>query len=392
MISTKADLHALIGRLRGESEIAIDCEFHSEGRYRPQLCLVQLSSSREVVAVDPFDVDLTPLGEVLEDTSVVKVFHAAANDLPLLADATGQPVRGVFDTQIAAAFVGHGASPAYPLLVERLCGVSLSKKSRFSDWVGRPLSQEQVAYALDDVRHLLGLAAALRTELVGRGRLQWATVAIENMAAKALVPPDGSRLYLKIRSLQEMSSRQLAVLREVAAWRDRRAAEVNRPLQSVCPDEALRQISFELPRTATQVERMRGLQRVGNGISGLLAAVKQAIELPDADCPPVIEPSTRDERTELVCLLLGTALRVRANELQIAPSVIAGRDQLEQLVAWYFAGRHEPPPEVMLPSGWKYAAAGEMLLYFLDGRYSLCLSPEAPDGVALTPVSSGGDS
>jgi ribonuclease D len=112
MISTQADFHALLGRLRGQPEIAIDCEFHGEGRYYPQLCLVQLSSGGEVVAIDPFKIDLTPLGEVLADASVVKVFHAAENDLPLLADATGQPVRSVFDTQLAAAFVGHGASPA----------------------------------------------------------------------------------------------------------------------------------------------------------------------------------------------------------------------------------------------------------------------------------------
>jgi len=391
MINTQADFHALLGRLRGQPEIAIDCEFHGEGRYHPQLCLVQLSTGGEVVAIDPFKIDLTPLGEVLADASVLKVFHAAENDLPLLADATRQPARSVFDTQIAAAFVGHGAAPAFALLVERLCGVTLSKRSRFTDWVARPLSHEQVAYALDDVRHLLHVAAALRKELVQRGRHQWVTMAIEDMVAKALAPRDRSRLYLKLGHLKEMSSRQLAVLREVADWRDRRAAEINRPPQSVAPDEALRQIAFELPRTAADVGRLRGLQRVGNRVSSLLAAVRRALELPDADCPPVMEPSARDERTELVSLLLATALRIRANELKIAPSMIASRDQLEYLVAWYFSGRHESPPEILLASGWKHAAAGQMLLSFLDGRYSLCVSPEAPDGVALTPVSPGGE-
>src|SRR3972149_3351428 len=154
MISTQTDFHALLGRLRGQPEIAIDCEFHREGRYYPQLCLMQLPTGGEVVAIDPFKIDLTPLGEVLADASVLKVFHAAENDLPLLADATGQPIRNVFDTQIAAAFGGHGPAPAYALLVERLCGVTLSKRSRFTDWAARPLSEEQGAYALDDVRHL----------------------------------------------------------------------------------------------------------------------------------------------------------------------------------------------------------------------------------------------
>lgn len=387
MISTQADFHALLARLRGQPEIAIDCEFHGEGRYYPQLCLVQLSSGGEVVAIDPFKIDLTPLGEVLADASVLKVFHAAENDLPLLADAAGRPVRSVFDTQIAAAFVGHGAAPSYTLLVEKFCDVTLSKRSRFTDWVARPLSQEQVAYALDDVRHLLKVAAALRQELVQHGRLQWATMATEDMVAKALVPRDRARLYLKLGPFKGMSARQLAVLREVAGWRDQRAAEINRPPQSVAPNEALRQMAFEPPRTSPDVGRLRGLQSVGNGVSSLLAAVRRALEMPDADCPPVMEQRARDERMELVSLLLATALRVRANELKIAPSKIASRDQLEYLVAWYFSGRHESPPEIVHPGGWKRAAAGEMLLSLLDGRYNLCVSPEAPDGVALTPVS-----
>jgi ribonuclease D len=212
-------------------------------------------------------------------------------------------------------------------------------------------------------------------------------MAMEDMVAKALAPRDRSRLYLKLGRLKDMSSRQLAVLREVADWRDRRAAEIDRPPQGVAPNEAVRQIAFEPPRTAADVGRLRGLQRVGDGVSGLLAAVRRALELPDADCPPVMKPP--DERTELVSSLLATALRVRANELKIAPSLIASRDQLEYLVDWYFSERHESPPEIMLPSGWKYAATGQMLLAFLDGRYSLCVSPDAPDGVALTPVSPG---
>jgi len=386
IISTQADFNALLGRLKGEPEIALDCEYHREGRYYPLLCLVQLSAGGEAVAVDPFEIDLAPLGEILADPSVLKVFHAAENDLPLLADATGHPVRNVFDTQIAAAFVGLGASPAYALLVERLCGVTLPKTSRFTDWAVRPLSREQVAYALNDVRHLSDVAAALRKGLARHGRLEWAAQATEEMAAKALAPRDRSLLYLKLGPLREMSSRQLAILREVAEWRDRRAAEINRPPQRVAPDEALRQMAFAPPRTAEQVARSRGLQGVGSGAGGLLAAVRRGLELPDADCPPVPEPRARDDRAELVSLLLSTALRVRANELEIAPSFIASRDQLEHLVGWHFSGRREPPPDVALPGGWKFGAAGEMLLSFLEGHYSLRVDPSAANGVTLTPA------
>ncbi len=389
MISTQADLKVLLGKLRGQSEIAIDCEFHGEGRYYPLLCLVQLSAGGEMHAIDPFEINLTPLGKVLADASVLKVFHAAENDIPLLVKATGQPVQNVFDTQIAAAFVGHGATPAFTLLAERLCGVALSKKSRFTDWAARPLAQEQVSYALDDVRYLLDMSSVLRSELIQRKRLQWATMAFADMVAKAHAPRDRARLYLKLGPLKEMSSRQLAVLREVADWRDRRAAEINRPPRHVASNEALRQIVFELPRTAVAVRQLRGLQNVRNEVTGLLAAVKRALELPDADCPPVMELSKRDERTALLASLLTTALRVRANKLDIAHSMIANRNQLEDLVVWYLSGHHEFPPDIVLPSGWKYSVAGEMLLSFLDGHYSLCARPEAPYGVALVPLSSG---
>lgn len=389
MINTQAEFDALVGRLRGRAEVALDCEFHGEGRYHPELCLVQLDSGDEAVALDPFELDLAPLGEVLADASVVKVLHAAENDIPLLAKATGHPVRNVFDTQIAAAFAGHGASPSYVALVERLCGVTLSKGSRFTDWGARPLSEEQVSYALDDVRYLPAVAAVLRDELSRRGRLEWAAMATEEMVAKALAPRDRSRLYLRLGRLKGMSPRQLAVLREVAAWRDARAASINKPLQSVAPDQALLQIAYDTPRTEADVGRIRGLQRVGGGAHGLLAAIRRALELPAADYPPVTEAGARDERTEMVSSLLATALRVRADELGIAASLIAGREQLEQLAAWYFSGRPEPPPGVVRPGGWRRSAAGEMLLSVLDGRYSLSVRPDGLGGVVITPAPGG---
>ncbi|MBX0328474.1 HRDC domain-containing protein [Oscillochloris sp. ZM17-4] len=383
IIDTQADFLALLDRLRGQPELAIDCEFQREGRYHPLLCLVQIAAGDDIVAIDPFAIDLAPLGDVLADPSVLKVLHSAENDIPLLASATGQPVRHVFDTQIAAAFVGHGASPGYTLLVDRICGVALSKQSRFTDWVARPLAEEQVAYALDDVRHLLQVAAALRADLARRGRQQWAALAVDDMLTKAHRPRDRARLYLKLGPLKGMSARQLAVLREVADWRDRRASSIDRPLQSVAPDEALRQLAFEPPRTAADVARLRGLQRVGSGVPSLLAAVRRGLELPAEACPPVIEPRPRDDRIEIIASLLATALRIRASELEIAPAMIASRYEIEDLVEWHLAGRPEPMPEIAHPGGWQRAAAGEALLAVLDGGLSLRVQPDAPNGVAL---------
>jgi ribonuclease D len=347
---------------------------------------VQVATVDEAIAIDPFATDMRPLAEILANPAIVKILHAAENDIPLLATASGQPVRNVFDTQIAAAFLGYGTTPAYTTLVERICGVALSKTARYTDWSVRPLSDGQISYALDDVRYLLPVATTLRESLIERGRDTWAARAIDDMCTKSLAPRDRARLYLKLGPFKGMTSRQLAILREVAAWRDLRAAELNQPLQSIAPDEALRQIAFEPPRTAADVERLRGLQRVGNGMNSLLAAVKHGRELPAAECPPPIESRLRDERAETIAALIATVLRVRANDLQIAPSLIANREQIEELVEWSLTGRHEPAPEIALPRGWRYDAVGQLLLAVLDGHYQIGIDINTSMGVTLAPT------
>jgi ribonuclease D len=385
LIASQPDLDALLNRLQGETEIALDCEFQGEGRYTPLLCLVQVAFGGDAVAIDPLKVDLGPLGKLLADESVVKVFHAGEIDIRLLRDATGHSVRNVFDTQIAAAFVGYGATPAYASLVEKLCEVSLSKRAQFTDWVARPLSSAQIDYALQDVRHLIPMAKLLRAELVRLGRSDWASRATDEMAERAQTPRDRSRLYLRLGPFKEMTPRHLAVLREVATWRDVRAEKLNRPVQTIAPDEALRQLVFDPPRTPEALSRLRGLQRLGDSAGGLLAAIRRGMELPDADCPPEVEASLRDERSDLICSLLAIALRVRANELKIAPSVIGKREHLEGLLAWHDAGRSGQPPEIVQPGSWKKDAAGDLLLSVLDGSVALAVDTETSGGVEITP-------
>lgn len=386
MIETRERLLALVERIRGAGEIALDCEFHGEGRYYTKLCLVQIAGGDEIAAIDPLAVDLAPLGELLADPSIVKLFHSGQNDIPLLARATGETIRNVFDTQVAAPFVGFRSTPPYPLLIERLCGVRLSKRERFTDWSARPLSDEQIEYALDDVRYLPQVATALRRSLERLGRLEWVAMATEEMVAKALAPRDRSRLYLKLRLPRDLSRRKLAIVREAAAWRDRRAAEVDIPPHRVMNDDVVVQMAYKPPRTPEDVSRMRGTQSLGRAVGGLLEAIRHAMELPESELPPPIEIEERNERGELLALLLSTALRVLANELEIAHQVIATRDQMDELVAWHAGGRSGEVPELVAPEGWKGAAVGDVLLAVLDGKMVLRADPSAPTGVALAPA------
>lgn len=382
MISTQREFNELVRKLASHPEIAVDCEFHGEGRYRPRLCLVQLGYSGEGVVVDPLCVDLSPLREVLESESVVKLCHAPEQDIQLLAAATGGTIRNVFDTQIAAAFVGYGISESYATLVESICDVKLSKASRLTNWLARPLTLAQITYAVNDVRYLPQVAAALRNKLIMLDRFAWATTAMSDMVAKALAGRDRSRLYLRIGPLKTLSSRQLAVLRELAVWRDRRAEETDRPPRSVVADEALLQIAVEPPGNAAELVKLRGCDKIGKGAEGVMKAIEAGRSVSDADCPPVV--ADRDERTDSVAAFLGTALRVRANQLQIAPLIIANREQIEALVTWYFAGRPEPAPEVVTTGGWRRAAAGDLLLSCLEGQQALRVNGEASLGVIVS--------
>jgi ribonuclease D len=382
MIDSQQALDDLTARLTAAGEVAVDCEFHGEGRYLQELCLLQLAGGGAVEAVDPQRVDLAPLGPLLADGRVRKLMHAGAQDVAILARATGLPVANVFDTQVAAAFVGYGAQVAYVKLVEKVCGARLSKAARFTDWTRRPLDPQQIAYALDDVRYLGEVARALTAELERRGRLGWAGAACDAAARRAQEPRDPRLLYLRLGPLSNFTPRQLAVLREVAAWRDARARDRDRPLGSIAIDEALRQVAQQPPRDAKELNEIRGLRDVEKGGADLIGAIRRGRELPEAECPSPSR-SAADPRVEGAASLLAAALRARARELDLAPSLIANREDVQSLAAWHYAGRPSPGPAIEILSGWQREAAGETLLGLLEGRIAVKLDAGAPEGLAL---------
>ncbi len=385
MIRRDVDFRSLLSTIGTETEVYIDCEFQGEGRYYPKLCLVQILAHGEAHALDPFELDLTPLGDVLADRSTVKVFHSGQNDIPLLMRATGKPVLNVFDTQIAGAFAGFGAQPSYGSLVEALCGVTVSKAQRFTNWMARPLQADQVTYALEDVRHLPRVASALRKRLADHGRTDWARKAIEEMVTKASAPPiDPLEAYLKFGSLATLSPRELAVLGAVAAWRERLAAHKDLNLRRIATDEALRQMATEPPLTRQAIRSVRGLQASGSAQDRLLEAIHGAVNLPESELP--LPPETRvfDERVEPVSLLLSAALAGPVRETGLPSSLIATRKELRELAAWHFEGRPGPLPELVDPSRWKYEVAGPLLLSVLDGQQCLFVGA-GPSGVEYSP-------
>ncbi len=372
---------ALLDRHRGAREVALDCEFHGEKRYRPTLYLVQIGYAEEALAVDPERVDLRPLRAVLEDASIRKVFHAGREDIRLLARATGATeFRGIFDTQIAAAFLGHGLSIGYARLVKELLGVELDKSSQFTDW-SRELTNEQIDYALNDVRFLPRVTAHLVSELERRERLAWALDAALSMSRAALAPPDRTKLYRKISGFASLGPTELGTLRELAIWRDSIAETENCRPEGVASDAGLRQLALRPP---TKYGQLRGMRGVGMGgserwWSGLVAAVARGLAEPEP-VQVLVEP---DPRAESIAALLGVIRRVVATSNDVAAELLASSADLRALAEWQLAGSAEPSPVVEVLSGWRRPLIGAPLLDTLAGDISVKIAPASEAGLEL---------
>jgi ribonuclease D len=361
--------------------ISLDCEFHGERRYRPTLYLVQLNVAGELIAVDPRRVDLTPLREVLESTSVQKLFHAGREDLRLLVRATGATdVNDAFDTQVAAAFLGHGPSVGYAKLVKALLDVDLHKLNQFTDWSGQ-LTAEQIEYALNDVRYLPEIGERLRTELDQRGRLDWALQACRAATVRALADPDPRRLYRKISGAAKLNSVELGVLRELSIWRDTIASTENSPAESIASDAALKQLACRPP---TKGSELRGMRGVGAGASGRYwAAFAEAVERGRAEPEPVLTFGDTDVRVEAIVALLGVVRRVASIDHDIAGEMLASTAELRSLAEWHLAGKPDSDETPELLVDWRNDLIGKLLAATLDGNVAVKVAASAASGLEI---------
>lgn len=381
LIEDDAAFLELLGRHASAREIALDCEFHGEKRYRPTLYLVQIGFPEEAVAIDPQRVDLRPLRAVLDDGEVRKLFHAGREDVRLLSRATGAlELAGVFDTQIAAAFLGYGTSIGYGRLTKEALGVELDKSSQFTDW-SRELTSEQIDYALNDVRFLPRIAAKLTANLEDRGRLSWALEASSAMVRAALTEPDPRKLYRKISGFASLSRVELGILRELAMWRDSIAESENCRPESVVSDAGLRQLALRPPTKHGQLRATRGV-----GIGGserwwgeLRSAVERGRAEPEA--PPVIaEP---DASAENVAALLGVVRRIVASEIDVAPDLLASTADLRALAEWH-STEDAAAPALDALAGWRESLIGEPLRKALRGE--LAVKVGGASGLSLVPA------
>jgi ribonuclease D len=373
----------IIKRIEQHSELAIDCEFQSEGHYYPKLCLLQLGFGTEFWAIDPRRVDLRPLAPVLESGAVRKVVHDGRQDLPILAKAAGHAAfDGAFDTQIAAAFLGYGGGIGYGALVQAICAVKLDKSLQASDW-SRELSDAQIDYALDDVRYLSKVSATLRAALADKGRLTWAEQACAESTLRALRRPDPEKLYRRVASASRLNPAQLGILREVAKWRDLVAEANDKPVPSVANDLALKTMALRQPRDLREFETIRGLGLGRNPpwARRALDAIAEGVSKPEINARPAWS-NEEEARIDGVMSLLRVARHLVAVRDGIAVEMLCDQAELRSLAESQITSKTLDASFSVL-NGWRLRVLGELFLGVLSGELAFRVDSAMPAGVVF---------
>jgi len=364
IVTSAADLERECEALRRCEVLAVDTEFIRESTYYPKLCLVQLADAERLVVVDAVAVpSLAPLEALLADTSILKVLHAARQDLEIFAQRTGAVPAPLFDTQLAASLLGFGEQVGYGALVQRMLGVTLDKAHTRTDWAARPLPKGAIEYAADDVRYLLEVHHRMREQLAERGRLAWLDAEFAQLARLDTYRVDPDDAWRKVRGTQRLTEPQRARLKALAAWRERTAIESDRPRGWILKDEALLDVARRNPTDDAALAELRDVppQVAKRRGAEILAALRGAGAGAAPDAEPERARLTPDQDAAVDLLLALT--RKRAAEHGVAPANLANRRELERLVL----GEREL--EVL--GGWKRDAVGLALLALLAGEVAL---------------------
>ncbi|HEX2552857.1 MAG TPA: ribonuclease D [Microvirga sp.] len=367
LITTTDALAAACARLASHPFVTVDTEFLRETTYFPKLCLIQMASTEDAVLVDPLapGIDLGPFLALMADTRVVKVFHSARQDLEIIWNMGQLVPAPLFDTQIAAMVCGYGDSVSYEQLVNDLAKARVDKSSRFTDWARRPLTEAQLTYALSDVTHLVKVYENLMGELEANDRLSWLDeeMAILTSPETYRADPDNAwrRLAGRLRKPKEV-----AVLMEIAAWREREAQSRDVPRGRILKDDALIDLAVSAPRSVEALGRLRsipsGFER-SRTASDILAAVERGVER-DPKSIPMPERSRRSGAAGAIVELLKVLLKAVAEQEGVAPKIIATVDDLEAIA-------EDDTADVPALHGWRRTLFGEKALALKAGQLGL---------------------
>ena len=362
MIESSNEVAEFVDRLLTETRYALDTEFHRERTYFPKLALVQIAGAGEIVLIDPLACDLSPL-KILFATDVQCVVHAAQQDLDVLTHAVGSVPQRLFDTQLAAGFLGY-STPSLVSLLQSELKVTAAKGDRLTDWLRRPLSADQCSYAASDVAHLLELQDKLDAKLVAEGREQWVADACEELRTRPVSGTDPDQAWTRLKDVRVLKPRARGVARAVAAWRERRAMSIDSPVRQVLPDLAILGIAQKQPTTVAELGQCRGVDdRHTRGViaKDILAAVEAGMH---SEAPlPAADGEELDRSLRPAVTLVSAWVSEVARQQRIDTALLATRNDLVAFL------RNDP--EARLASGWRGEFLGEGIRRLVAGQAGL---------------------
>ena len=369
VITTQKELETVLAAFEKSDFVTVDTEFIRETTFWPILCLIQMAAPGVTALIDPLspDIDLAPFFKLMADEAVVKVFHAARQDIEIIVHLGDLVPHPVFDTQVAAMVCGFGDSVSYDQLVQRITGARLDKSSRFTDWRHRPLSDKQLDYALADVTHLIEVYQHLSAELAREDRAHWLNEEMDVLTSRETYDPHPEdawkRLKMRLRKPQE-----LAIVQTVAAWREREARERDVPRGRVLKDDAIYEVAQQAPRDVAALGKLRttpkGWERSSTA-TALLGAVNTALALPKEQMPKLPKNFQPPEGSSAAAELLKVLLRIVAEKEGVASKVLASSDDIDRIAA---EGEAADVPALQ---GWRRAVFGEAALKLVRGEIGI---------------------
>ncbi|XSG81433.1 MAG: ribonuclease D [Methyloligella sp. ZOD6] len=386
LITTTEELASACSELASQPFIAVDTEFMREQTFWPKLCLIQIAAGERELLIDTLapGIELAPFFDLMNDESVLKVFHSARQDVEIMHHLAGQVPRPIFDTQVAAMVCGFGESVGYGMLVKRILNRNLDKTSRFTDWSRRPLSEKQLTYAIGDVTHLRDLFPKLKAQLDNSGRETWLNEEMGVLTDPGTyeLHPENAWKRLKMRT---KTPKALAVLMEIAAWREREAQTQDVPRSRILKDDALHDIANQAPQNLDDLGALRSLHngfvRSPRGRS-VLEAVERGLERDPKTVPRVQRTEPMTPEAAAVFDLLRVLLKATAGHHGVAPKLIATSEDLEQIA-------RQDDPDLPVMKGWRRKLFGEQALKLKRGELSLAVQNGE---VSLLPVGGKGSS
>ena len=369
-LADQASLEAFVERVAGAEVLAIDTEFLRETTYYPKLCLLQMATDDEVAIIDPLSVDdLSVIAPLLEDERTMKLFHAGGQDIEILLREVGSMPCPLFDTQVAAALLGHTQQIGYGALVHAVCGVTLNKTDSYTDWSQRPLSDSQIDYAADDVIYLPRVYRKMRSELESKGRLGWLAPDFEEMMNPAKYSEDPRLRYRRLKRVTQLDERQLCAAREFAAWREEEARKRDMPRKWLVSDEQIVEACRRDARTIDDLYMVRGVREKlpVRDARAVIERMNKARSLPKSEWPNLGKPSRNERNVDASIDLMAALVRLRAKENGVAMQTLASHSDLAAL-----ARGHSEDSDLM--RGWRWTLVGEELVDLLEGRIALSLS------------------